>query len=144
MATWRTWPVDQQSAVLRLFHAAFDAMLEKHPDEWASNGAEWFCGTATLDEPVTPPFQRWRSSTSPNAALNMARFILSESKHLHKHGEVRGFFWEEVSEEARREVAKLLLEERTIAFLESAAEQASEEDRFYYLDAAVAELARQF
>ncbi len=144
MAAWRTWPVDQQSAVLRLFHAAFDATLERHPDEWASNAAEWFCGIANLDKLLTPPFERWRSSTSANAALNMARFIISESKHLRKHGEVRGFFWEEVREEARREVAKFLLEERTIVFLRSAAERVSDEDRFYHLDTAVAELARQF
>lgn len=144
MAAWRAWPADQQSAVLRLFHAALDAMIERHPDEWPSEAAEWFCGIASLGEPVLPPFERWRSSTSANSALNMARFIISESKYLRQHGEVRGFFWEEVNEDARREVAKLLLEERTIIFVQSAAERVSEEDRFYHLDAAVAELARQF
>ncbi|HEV7289807.1 hypothetical protein [Sphingomonas sp.] len=144
MATWRAWPADQQSAVLRLFHAAFDAMIARHPDEWPSEAAEWFCGIANLGQPVAPPFERWRSSTSANAALNMARFIISESRHLRQHGEVRGSFWKDVSEDTRREVAQLLLEERTIAFLHSAAERVSEEDRFYHLDAAVAELARRF
>ncbi|WP_343517950.1 hypothetical protein [Sphingomonas sp.] len=143
MATWGTWPADQQSAVLRFFHAAFDAMIERHPDQWPSEAAEWFCGIATLGEPVTPPFERWRSSTSANAALNMASFIISELKHLCKHGEVMRSFWEEVSEDARREVAKLLLDERTKIFLQSAVERVSEEDRFYHLDAAVAELVRQ-
>lgn len=144
MATWRTWSAEQQSAVLHVFHAAFDAMMERHPDEWPSEAADWFCGIANLGEPVTPPFERWRSSTSANGALNMACFIISESKHLREHGEVRGPFWDTVSENVRREVAKLLMEEQTMVFLQSAAERVSEEDRFYHLDAALAELARQF
>ena len=74
----------------------------------------------------------------------MASFIVSEAKHLRGHGEVRGTFWEEVSHDVRKEVAELLLDEQTMAFLQSAAERVSENDRFYHLDAALAELCRQF
>lgn len=144
MATWRAWPGDQRAAVLRFFHAALDVMIARHPDERPAEAAEWLCGIAALGEPVDIPFERWLSSTSANAALNLASLIISESRHLRDHGEVRGGFWKEASEDARRQVAKLLLEERTIAFLQSAAERVSEEDRFYHWDAALAELARPF
>jgi hypothetical protein len=144
MARWRTWPVEQQSAVRRVFHAALEAMIERHPDEWPSEAENWFCGIANLGEPVAQPFERWRTSSSANAALNMASFIISEAKHLRLHREVRGSFWEKVSQDERQEVAALLSEERTMAFLQSAVERVSEEDRFYHLDAALAELVRQF
>jgi hypothetical protein len=119
-------------------------MVERHPDEWPSEAADWFCGIATLGEAVAPPFERWRTSCSANAALNMASFIISEAKHLRMHREVRGSFWEEVGQDVRQEVAALLLNERTMVFLRSAAERVSEEDRFHHLDAALAELVRQF
>jgi hypothetical protein len=144
MAEWRTWPTDQQSAMRCLFHAALDAMVERHPDDWPSEAADWFCGIATLGEAVAQPFERWRTSSSANAALNMASFIISEAKHLRMHREVRGSFWEEVGHDVQQEVAALLLDERTKVFLQSAAERVSEEDRFYHVDAALAELGRQF
>ena len=139
MGAWRNWPASQQSAVVQVFNAAFDAMVEKHPDDWPSQAADWFCGIATLREPIAPVIDRWRTSNWANAALNLAGLINAESKNIHRHGEVRGSFWEEVSEELRREVAQLLMEDQTMAFLRSAADQASEEDRFYYLDSAIAQ-----
>lgn len=143
MAEWRTWPAEQQGAVLDFFRSALDAVVERHPDDGQSADS-WFCGIVTLGEPVSPTFERWRSSPSPNAALHMASFIIGEAKHLRHHAEVRGSFWGDVSGDVRREVANLLLEERTTACLQSVAGQVSDEDRFYLLDAALAELLRQF
>lgn len=144
MGGWRTWPANQQSAVLHVFHAALTSMTERHPDNWPSTAADWFCGIATLGEPVTPAFECWRASTHANAALNMAGFIISESKNIRRNGMVRCSFWHEVNEEVRREVAKLLLEKRTKVFLQSAMDQVSEDDCFFHLDAALAEIARKF
>ena len=139
MGAWRNWPASQQSAVVQVFNAAFDAMVEKHPDDWPSQSANWFCGIATLGEPIAPVIDRWRTSNWANAALNLAGLINAESKNIHRHGEVRGSFWKEVSEELRRDVAQLLMEDQTMAFLRSAADLASEEDRFYFLDSAIAQ-----
>ncbi|GMN03572.1 hypothetical protein MTsPCn3_23030 [Erythrobacter sp. MTPC3] len=134
MGAWRTWPANQQSAVLHVFNAAFDAMIERHPDAWPSDAADWFCGIATLGEEIAPVIERWRTSTAANAALNMAGFINAQSKNMRKLGEVQGSFWEAVNREVRRDVAQLLLEERTLAFLQSASDKVSEEDRFHHLD----------
>ena len=134
MGTWRTWPANQQTAVLHVFNAAFDAMIERHPDAWPSNAADWFCGIAILGEAIAPVIERWRTSTEANAALNMGGLINAHSKSMRKLGEVQGSFWEEVNREVRRDVAKLLLEERTLAFLRSASHKVSEEDRLHYLD----------
>lgn len=142
MAEWRTWPSEQQGAVLHFFLSALDAVVERHPDDGQS-ADNWLCGIITLGEPASPTFERWRSSPSPNAALHMASFIISEAKQLRRHAEVRGAFWGDVSADVRREVAKLLLEEPTTVLLQSAAGQPSDEDRFYLLDAALAELLRQ-
>lgn len=73
----------------------------------------------------------------------MASFIISEAKYLNRHGEVRGAFWKDVKEEARREVAKLLLAKTTKDFLKAAAGKVSEQDRSYFVDGAFAELQRQ-
>ena len=141
MGAWRNWPAGQQLAVVQVFNAAFDAMIERHPDDWPSNVGDWLCGIATLGEPVAPIIERWCSSGNANAALNMGDFISAESKCIHGHGEVRGSFWKEVNVEVRREVVQLLREDRTMAFLLSATDKVSEEDRFRYLDPAVAELS---
>ena len=143
MAEWRTWPAEQQSAVLHFFRAAFDAVVERHPHEGQS-ADDWFCGIVVLGELPSLTFERWRSSASPNAALHMASFIIDEAKHLSRNAEVRCSFWDDVNEDVRREVAKLLMAEPTNHFLQAAAGQVSEEDRFYFVDAALAELQRQF
>lgn len=134
MGTWRTWPANQRSAVLHFFNAVFDAMIERHPDACPSNAVDWLCGIAILGEPIAPVIERWRNSTEANAALNMAGFINAQSKNMRKLEEVQGSYWEEANTEVRREVAQLLLEERALAFLRSAKDKVSEEDRFYYLD----------
>lgn len=143
MATWRSWPADQQAAVLHFFRAAFAAVIERHPHQ-GQCADSWFCGIVILRESAALTFERWRSSSSPNAALHMASFIIDEAKHLGRHAEVRGPFWGDVSADVRREVATLLTSERTADFLQAAARQVSEDDQFYFLDAAVAELQRQF
>jgi hypothetical protein len=141
MASWRTWPSEQQTAVVRFFVTAFRATMETHPDG-GRPADEWLCGIATLGESVSPAFERWRSSASPNAALQMASFISREAKHLRRHAQVAGSFWKGVNEEVRREVAKLLTAERTRAFLDAAAARESEES--YLIGAALSDLQRQF
>ena len=143
MATWRSWPAEQQAAVLHFFRAAFAAVIQTHPYQ-GQHAAHWFCGIVILRSSAALTFERWRSSSSPNTALHMASFIIDEAKHLSRHAEVRGPFWGDVSSDVRREVAELLKSERTARFLQAAARQVSEDDQFYFLDAAVAELQRQF
>lgn len=143
MAEWRTWPAEQQEAVLHFFCSAFDAVVEKHPENGQSANS-WFCGIVTLGEPALPTFERWRSSPSPNAALHLASLIIAEAKHLRDHAEVRGSYWRDVSGDVRREVASHLLQERTTICLQSAAGQVSDEDRAYLLDPARAALLTQF
>lgn len=82
--------------------------------------------------------------TSPNGALQMASFIISEAKNLYKHGDVRGSFWEDVNENARRELARLLLSDPTKAFLHATTARVSDDDKFNFIDAAFSELQRQF
>jgi len=72
----------------------------------------------------------------------LAAFIIDEAKHVRRQGEVRGPFWEDVDVQVRRDVAERLMSTTTREFLEAAMGSASEEDRFYLLDAALAELQR--
>lgn len=141
MAKWRAWPAEQQTAVLRFYSAAFGAVVERHPRDGQS-AADWFCGIAALGEPPSVTYEQWLASALPNAALHMASFIIAEAKHLSRHAEVRGSFWEEVNEVDRREVATILGAERTMNFMRAASGKVSDEDQFY-LDAALAELQRQ-
>ena len=143
LATWRSWPADQQGAILHFFRAAFEAVVERHPQQGHS-ADHWFSGLVTLGESASLTFERWCASSSPNAVLHMASFIIDERNHLRRHAEVRGSFWENLSADVRREVAKLLTAERTADFLQAAEGQVSDEDKFYFLDAALAELQRQF
>lgn len=141
MACWRDWPAAQQSAVLRVFHAAFDALVEIHPHD-AHSVDGWFCGLITLGQSVSLTVERWRCIASPNAGLHMATFINDNATGLHRHGEVRGAFWEVVNENARREVTRQILLDATADFLKATADHVSEEDRFYLTDPALHELHR--
>lgn len=136
MANWRTWPAEQQAAVLRFFRAGFEAAVERHPND-DHTAKDWFCGIAIIGEPVSPPIEHWRSSSSPNAALHMASFIIDEAKHLSRHGEVRGGFWEEVSQDVRAEVARLLTARRTREFLQAVASRVADEEQMYFLNPAL-------
>jgi hypothetical protein len=142
MAKWRVWSVEQQGAIRNFFNSAFDAVVERVPGN--ESAGSWLCGIVTLGEPASPAFERWRSSRSPNAALHLASFIEEQEINLRNHAQVGAYFLADVSEDARREVAKLLLEEQTTVMLQWATGQASDEDRSYFLDPALAALLRQF
>lgn len=143
-ASWRSWPVEQRDAVLRFFRAAFDAMLGMHPDEVAESAALWFCGLVKLGESASLTFQLWRSNRSSNAALHLASFVIDEAKHLQRHQEIRGPFWDDVGADIRRDVANRLKSDDNKAFLQAASDQVSEEDRFYLIESALSNLERQF
>jgi len=142
-ASWRTWPAQQRDAVLSFFRAAFDAVLNVHPEEGQSADL-WFCALVKLGESASLTFQLWRSNPSGNAALHLASFVVDEAKHLQRHEEVRGPFWDDVDADIRRDVAKRLTADDNKAFLEAAANQVSEEDRFYFIDSALSNLETQF
>jgi hypothetical protein len=57
---------------------------------------------------------------------------------------VRGPFWEDVDADIRLDVAKRLTADDNKAFLQAAAHQVFEEDRFYLIDSALSNLERQF
>jgi hypothetical protein len=142
-ASWRTWPTKQRDAVLGFFRAAFDAALSMHPDQGQSADL-WFCGLVKLGESASLTFELWRSNRSPNAALHLASFVIDEAKHLQRHQEVRGPFWEDVDANIRGDVANRLTSNDNKAFLEAVTDQVSDEDRFYLIDAALSNLERQF
>ena len=142
-AGWKSWRSEQQRAVLRFFHAALEAAIDAHPEEQLT-AADWLCGLVHLGESPAPLLERWCSSNSPNAALQIADFIKSEAKELVRNGAVAGPFWEDADEAATMEIGELLMSDRTRGFLEAASEHVSEEDRFFYIDAALNELSPQF
>jgi hypothetical protein len=142
-ASWRNWPADQRNIVLRFFRAAFDAVLAIHPEEGQAADL-WFCGLVKLGESASLTFELWRSSTSSNAALHLASFVIDEAKHLQRHQEVRGAFWDDVDADVRRDVANRLASGDTKSFLQAAADRVSADDRFHYIDSALANLERQF
>ncbi len=142
-ASWRAWPAEQRDAVLRFFRSAFDAVLSVHPDE-GQPADLWFCGLVKLGESASLTFQLWGSNQSPNAALHLASFVIDEAKHLQRYEEVRGPFWDDVDAATRRDVAKRLTSEDIKVFLKAAADQVSEEDRFYRIDSALSNLERHF
>jgi hypothetical protein len=142
-AGWKSWPREQHQAVLQFFHAAFEAAIEMHPEE-ALSADIWLCGLVHLGEPPAPLMERWCSSVAQNAALQMANFIKSEAKDLVRPGAVGGPFWEGADENAKIEIGEWLKSLRVKGFLNNAAGQVSEEDRFFYIDAALSELTRQF
>jgi hypothetical protein len=142
-ASWRSWPSKERDAVLRFFRAAFDAALGMHPDQ-GQTADLWFCGLVRLGESASLTFELWRSNRSPTAALHLASFVIDEAKHLQRHQEVRGAFWDDIDTDVRRDVANRLTSEDNKAFLQAAAGQVSEEDRFYLIDSALSNLERQF
>lgn len=142
MASWRDWPEEQRSAILQFFRSAFATAIDRHPN-YDNIAVDWFSGLTILGDSPSLIFERWRSTRSINAALNLAAFIIDEAKHIRRHHEVRAPFWEAVMPEVRRDMAERLASETTREFLAAARSDVSEEDRFYLLDAAMAELQRK-
>jgi len=143
LAMWRSWPEEQKRVVWDFFHAAFRAAASTHPDEGRS-AQDWLCALLTLGQPAQQSFAMWRGSVGPNPVLQMASFISHAAKDLVRHGEVRIGFWKDLGQDVRQEVAKLLTSEETADFLRAAASDVSDEDRFYLIDAALADLHQQF
>lgn len=141
-AEWRNWPDDQQRAVLGFFRAAFAFSRSRHVDD-DSQASLWLAALVMLGEPLAPLFEAWRTEASFNVALQIADVIQRQGKRLHRQGEVRGPFWDEIDAGARREFAHLLLSDDTRMLLEAAAALATHEDR-WLLDGALAELGRKF
>jgi hypothetical protein len=142
-ASWRSWPIKQRDAVLRFFRAAFDAVLSMHRCRGQSADL-WFCGLVKLGESASLTFELWRSNRSLNAALHLASFVIDEAKHLQRHQDIRGPFWEDVDTDIRRDVANRLTSDDNKTFLQAAAHQVTEEDRFYLIESALSNLERQF
>ena len=142
-ADWKSWRIEQQRAVLRFFHAALAAAILTHPEEHLT-AEDWLCGLVHLEEPPTPLLVGWCSSGSPNAALQMAGFIKSEASGLVRSGAVAGPFWDGTDGTARITVGQFLMSDGTKGFLQGAIEKVSDEDRSFYIEAALSELARKF
>lgn len=97
-----------------------------------------------LGESASLTFQLWRSNHSPNAALHLASFVNGEAKNIARHSAVRGPFWGDVAISIREDVAARLASDDNKKFLRAAANMVSDEDRFYLVDAALANLETQF
>lgn len=141
-AKWRQWPSAQRSAILDFFRAAFRLAIERHPDEYVQ-GDLWCCGLIILGDSPALTFERWQALLSPNAALNLASFIIGQTMHLRRHGEVRAPFWGNIDIAVRQDVARRLMAQETLDFLKLAATRASADDGFYLLEAAIVEMLGQ-
>jgi len=140
-AAWRDWPSDERSCLRDVFRLSFGLAVESHPEHGPS-AESWLCALLRLREPPEAALGCWRASRSAHAALQIASFIIKEGKHLRRHGEVRGGFWNEIDQAPRQAIAHFLLSEDTRRFLETWAPKVPAEDRFYLVEAALAELDR--
>lgn len=139
-AYWRSWPLPEREVVIGYFRAAHIAMIARHPD-MAFDAALWLCGLVKLGEPLAEAFGDWFNATSPNAALQLARFVNEQAPNWRRSHEVRGPWWDGLSPALRHEIARELMSERSRAKIEGATD-ASDEDRFYLIDAALIEMQR--
>jgi hypothetical protein len=140
MASWKTWPVVERAAVSDYFRAASDAIMARHPD-FAFVADLWLCGCVMLDEVPAEAFRRWLASQSPNAPLQLAKFVIDQASHWRRAGVVSGPWWDDLPSALRREIGCELMSDRVRAKLE-AVTGASEEDRFQLIDAALIEMRR--
>jgi hypothetical protein len=76
---WTDWPVEQQAAVRDIFEAIFQWAIELHPN-LDQSAPGWLCGSARLDLPVERLLAAWRGSSSPEAALQFAEFVMKEER----------------------------------------------------------------
>jgi hypothetical protein len=139
MAGWRNWPDAQKVSVLHFFRSAFWASLEQHPEE-GQPANPWLCALMLLGESASLTFEKWLSSVSINAKLQMASFILEERTHLRRRRDIHTAFWEDVGVAIRRDLAEHLMSKATVEFLQSAERQVSEEDRLQILRPALDEI----
>lgn len=140
MAQWQTWPAAEITAVTAFFGAANDAMVARHPD-MAFDAALWLCGSVVLGEPLADVFGRWLTSPSPNAPLQLGRFLIDQAKYWRRSGAVGGPWWDDLDQTLRREIGCELMSDRVRVKLEAVTE-ASEDDRFQLIDAALIEMRR--
>lgn len=143
MANWRTWPADQQAAISGFFRSAFGAVLGRHPDE-GHHAEDWFCGIASLGEPIAPNSERWLTCRCPTAALHLSSFISREADHIRRSGEVRGSSWKDLNPSIRSEVAEFLTSSQIRDMIAAATGLVSDDDQFYFLETALIELDRRY
>lgn len=128
-AGWTDWPVEQQAAVRGVFEAVFRRGMELHPDVDVS-AAAWLCGCACLDHPLEGLLTAWRLSSSPDAALQLAWFVMTKADGAGADGAPAGAFWEEVDPELRQAIGAWLRSRATCEQLMAAYDRVLPEDRW--------------
>lgn len=127
-AGWTSWPVEQQAAVRGVFEAAFRRGMGLHPDLDASAGA-WLCGCGCLDLPVEGLLREWRLSSSPDAALQLACFVMMDVDEV--GGTTPASFWDTVDPALCQTVGAWLRSRATCEQLMAAYDYVSPEDKWW-------------
>lgn len=124
------------------FHAAFAATVESNPEDGQS-AEDWLCGLVHLGELAVPVPIQWLTSPSPQAALQLASFILNEARHLRSGQTLGGSWWTETNAVARQQVATILLSDAVQDLLRTAADRDAAPHRDSLRERALAELVRR-
>jgi hypothetical protein len=129
-ADWRTWPADEQGAVVDLFSEAWKQSSRQHPD--LSCGSDWLCGVATLGLGVSRLLDEWLTPLEVPAILQLASFLfLAPARLVGPHGSEDGF-WDEVDETTCRSI-QAWLAGRAVAFaFKWAAERIGPDDQWTF------------
>jgi hypothetical protein len=72
-ADWRTWPQDEQRAILTYFEAVWGSVLDVFAYPEATDS--FLCGIGQAVDDLSPYLSAWRIPSSPARALNFACFI---------------------------------------------------------------------
>jgi hypothetical protein len=73
---WRYWPETEQRAVEHFFDVLWNCALESQPQEATGEEIEdWLCGIAQAVSRLSPFLNRWLTTETENARLNLAGFI---------------------------------------------------------------------
>lgn len=135
LAGWASWPPRERAAVEGVFDAAWTWARVQHPDQYDAIG--WLCGVALLDLDLREALDGWLVGMTPDAALQLASFLLNADSLPKAIG-----FWECLDAERRRFIVDWLCSvEVQLAFL-SMIDRIAEKDRWLIdsADGAVADL----
>ncbi len=71
------WPSDEQSAVAKVFEAAWKQALELNPDE-SDNAEDWLCAVLSTGGSIDVELDFWLSCPLIGAGLQLARAVQSD------------------------------------------------------------------
>lgn len=77
---WRTWPKEEQAAVERFLHAAWQEVLNNPPSEDSLTDMEsWLCSIGQCEDDLSPYLDQWMGDESLSACLELSSLLLSSA-----------------------------------------------------------------